>query len=203
MSGLCRLLGAVLAGGRAGGLASTSAPTLPRFCTQVGGEDTEKTLERRRSSRLLSETDEHFTEKVEAVYPTTVKQRRKGARVLQALFDVIEKDGRLYDLFFDDLGVHLQDIRVSPDGGAAYIRWSAKPGSEDRAEAALGRSAGFLRRRLARTLPYRRVPSLVFVSDYLTEEEARLEDVFDQIAMENEEARAREETSGEREGPGR
>ena len=196
-----RLLGAVLAGGRAGGWASTSAPTLPRFCTQVGGEDSEKTV--RRSSKLLSETDEQFTEKVEAVYPTTVKQRRKGARVLQALFDVIEKDGRLYDLFFDDLGVHLQDIRVSPDGGAAYIRWSAKPGSEDRAEAALGRSAGFLRRRLARTLPYRRVPSLVFVSDYLTEEEARLEDVFDQIAMENEEARAREQASGEREGPGR
>ncbi|QDZ24025.1 hypothetical protein HOP50_12g65650 [Chloropicon primus] len=133
-----------------------------------------------------------YTEKVEAVYPTTIQQRKKGARVLQALFDIIEKDGRLYDLLFDELGINFQDIRVSPDGSSAYIRWSAGEGCEDRAEAALGKSAGFLRRRLARSLPYRRAPSIVFVSDYLTEEESRMEDIFDRIAMENEEARKAE-----------
>lgn len=137
---------------------------------------------------MRSETDPWFTEKVEAMYPTTVKQKRMGHRVLQALLDVIEKDGRLYDLFFDDLGINFQDVRIAQDGGTAYIRWSAKKGGETRAEAALERSAGFLRGRLARALPYRRAPRLAFVSDYLTKEEAELEDVFDLIAMENREA---------------
>lgn len=167
------------------------ARTTKRTLTSASGFDQDEDERKVRvkkgmvGKRLRSDCDPLYAEKVEAMYPTTLKQRRVGARVLQALFDVIEKDGRLYDLFFGDLGINFQEVRMSPDRKVAYVRWTAGVGFEDRAEVALNKSTGFLRSKLARALSYRRVPSLVFISDYLTDEEAALEQIFDRIALEN------------------
>ena len=134
--------------------------------------------------RQRSACDPNYSDKVEALYPTTLKQRRTGARVLQTLFDIIEKDGRLYDVLFVNFGVNFQEVRMSNDNKTAFVLWSSEEGCEDKADKALTKSAGYLRGKLASALPYRRVPNLKFVPDYLTEEEAKLEDIFDRIAEE-------------------
>ena len=87
----------------------------------TSGFDSDNNRQRKRKKRLRSDCDPLYTEKVEEFYPTTLKQKKVGARVLQALLDVIEKDARLFDLLFDDLGVNLQEVRMTPDSKTAYV----------------------------------------------------------------------------------
>merc|ERR1712046_320905 len=81
-------------------------------------------------------------------------------------------------------GITFEEIRMAPDHLKAYVRWTCFPGEEQRAALQLEKNKAFLRRKLAKTLPFRRVPVLVFKSGFMSSEEDELESILDSIEAE-------------------
>jgi ribosome-binding factor A len=102
---------------------------------------------------------------------------RRTARVSEA---VREEISEMVAFELDDprlIGVHVTDVRVSPDGRYASVRVALRGAEREQkaALAALERAAGFLRHELASRLSLRLVPELHFEHDRHPDADSRVE----------------------------
>jgi ribosome-binding factor A len=106
------------------------------------------------------------------------RQLRVGEELRHALSRILQR-GELHDPVLQDVAVTVTEVRVSPDlkNATAYVM---PLGGRRTAEviAGLTRSAGFLRGQLAREVPLRFSPGLVFALDTSFDHASRISELL-------------------------
>jgi ribosome-binding factor A len=102
------------------------------------------------------------------------RQRRVGEALRHALSAIL-RDGECRDPALQNVSITVTEVRISPDLRNASVFVMPLGGANaSAAMAGLDRCAGFLKGRLARILPLRVAPSLVFTLDPAFDEAARI-----------------------------
>jgi ribosome-binding factor A len=106
------------------------------------------------------------------------RQLRVGEELRHALARILQR-GELREPALQDVAITVTEVRVSPDlkNATAYVM---PLGGAHRAEvlAALGRSAGYLRSQIAREVPLRFTPGLVFALDTSFDHASRINELL-------------------------
>lgn len=102
------------------------------------------------------------------------RQLRVGEELRHALAQLL-RPGELRDPALRDANVTVTEVRVSPDlkNATAFVMPLAGANAEE-IMAGLGRSAVFLKGRIARAVELRQVPNLVFSLDHAFDNAARI-----------------------------
>ena len=112
---------------------------------------------------------------------------KKESRRSQRVADVVRAElSRLLLLEAHDPDLHkvtITDVEMPPDLKSARVYFSCLGGDEerDKADQALRRAAGFLRREVGQRCRLRYAPELFFLSDRSLEQGARIEELLHQV----------------------
>jgi ribosome-binding factor A len=111
---------------------------------------------------------------IEAARGAGQRQRRVGEEMRHALSRIL-RDGGLRDPALREASITVSEVRLSPDlrNATAYVMPLGGANAGD-ITAGLKRSTPFLRALLARELPLRYAPNLVFALDYTFDEADRI-----------------------------
>jgi ribosome-binding factor A len=101
------------------------------------------------------------------------RQRRVGEALRHALAALL-RGGEFRDPGLQDVSITVTEVQVSPDLRNANVFVMPLGGTNAAEVAGLERSAGFLKGRLARLLPLRVAPSLMFTLDPAFDQAARI-----------------------------
>lgn len=121
------------------------------------------------------------------------RQKRFAGKVYKAIQAVLTNTASLRQVFVEEAGFSVKDIRMSPDNSKAFILWNTyksmgsvvqnQEGIEE-LEAIVQKHAGKLRMALAKKLGVKNVPYIIFKRDSLSEDHIKLQKVLDKISTE-------------------
>jgi len=113
----------------------------------------------------------------------TEKQRHVGQKVAKVLH-ILAASGKFHQVFMQNIGFTMHEVRMSGDLKVAYVRWSVYKGCPVDMENRLQANKGRLRSAVGKMLQMKHTPDLQFRRDKLKDHRRELEMAIRELQQE-------------------